>query len=472
MKAEEFRKLGIPVCREVDVLVVGGGTAGPVAAVAAARAGADTLIIEDLGFLGGTQTGAMVTPQMPNVIAGQPLNTGIDYEINLRLASTGAGSTYRDGNAGWFDPEMLKCILDDLLAESGAKVRFFTRFEDVIIDAGKVVGVIVLSKSGRQAITAGCIIDCSGDGDVAFRAGVSYETGDERNGRNQPMSVRFNLANIDIARLSLFLETLGSFDKHLSASGSSIPLIHTAMVWGGGWPLELVFKDAVKAGVIKESDGNYFQIFTVPGRPGELAFNCPRISDHTDGTNVDHLSSAMRSGRQAIRRYADFCRRFLPGCENSYVSCSAVIPGVRETRRIMGLYQLTTEDVLAARKFADAVARCNYPVDVHRDPGEEGGGLTHIPAGDYYEIPYRCLVPEQIDNLLVAGRCLSATFEAQASARIQPVCRALGEAAGVAAALSLKFGISPAELDGVKLRRELVTRGASLELSPNKETHS
>ncbi|HAE39860.1 MAG TPA: hypothetical protein DCG57_14715, partial [Candidatus Riflebacteria bacterium] len=213
---------------------------------------------------------------------------------------------------------------------------------------------------------------------------------------------------------------------------------------------------------LQESDGNYFQIFTVPGRPGELAFNCPRISDMTDGTNVDHLSSAMRKGRQAIRRYVEFCRRFLPGCDNSYLSCSAAIAGVRETRRIVGLYQLTTEDVLAARKFDDAVARCNYPVDVHRDPGEEGGGLTHIPEGEYYEIPYRCLVPEQVDNLLVAGRCLSATFEAQASTRIQPVCRALGEAAGLAAALSLQLDISPASLSGLKLRRELVARGASL----------
>ena len=462
MKAEEFRNLGMPACREVDVLVVGGGTAGSVAAISAALAGADTLVVEDLGFLGGTQTAALVTPQMPNVIAGKPLNSGIDQEINLRMAALGAGSIYKDGNPGWFDPEMLKCVLDDMLAESGAEVRFFTRFEDVIVEGDNLIGVIVLSKSGRQAIMAKRIIDCSGDADVAFRAGVACEAGDERSGRNQPMSVRFSLGNVDIAKLCNFLEALGPFDRHESDTGSLIPLIHTAMVWGSDWPLELVFKDAVQTGVLQESDGNYFQIFTVPGRPGELAFNCPRISDMTDGTNVDHLSSAMRKGRQAIRRYVEFCRRFLPGCDNSYLSCSAAIAGVRETRRIVGLYQLTTEDVLAARKFDDAVARCNYPVDVHRDPGEEGGGLTHIPEGEYYEIPYRCLVPEQVDNLLVAGRCLSATFEAQASTRIQPVCRALGEAAGLAAALSLQLDISPASLSGLKLRRELVARGASL----------
>ncbi|MFZ5952231.1 MAG: FAD-dependent oxidoreductase [Candidatus Rifleibacteriota bacterium] len=469
MRAQDFYQQAIPVLGEADVLVVGGGTAGSVAAIAAARSGADTLLIEDLGFLGGTQTAALVTPQMPNLVGGRPLNTGIDSEINGRMASLGAADTYKDGNAGWFDPEMLKCVFDDLLAEAGAKVLFFTRFEDVIINGNRLLGVVALSKSGRQAILAKRIIDCTGDGDVAYRAGVGYEAGDSLNGKNQPLSVRFNLANVDIGKLSLFLESLGPLDKHLNPGDSNNLLIHSAMVWGSGWPLEKVFRGAVEAGILAEADGNYFQMFSIPGRPGELAFNCPRISDKTNGTRVDHLTSAMCNGRKAIRRYVEFCRRCLPGCERSYLACSSVVPGVRETRRIKGIYRLTVEDVLSARKFDDGVARCNYPVDVHRDPGEKGGGLTHIPAGEYYEIPYRCLVNENIENLLVAGRCLSADFEAQASARIQPVCRALGQAAGVAAALSLKLDVSTPKLNGVKLRQELAAMGCSLEEQPERK---
>jgi hypothetical protein len=198
------------------------------------------------------------------------------------------------------------------------------------------------------------------------------------------------------------------------------------------------------------------------GRPGELAFNCPRIAEHTDGTDIEHLSAAMRSGRRAIRRYVEFCRRYLPGCEQGYLVLSAPMVGVRETRRIMGEYVLTAEDVLAGRRFPDAVARSNYPIDIHRDPGEEGGGLRHLPPGTFYEIPYRCLVPRGVDNLLTAGRCLSASFAAQGSVRIQSNCRALGEAAGLAAALSLRQGVAPRALDGAMVRAELQARGGRL----------
>jgi hypothetical protein len=462
MKIEELNNLAVPVCKKVDVLVVGGGTAGSVAAIAAARSGAETVLTEDLGFLGGTQTAALVTPQMPNLMDQKPLNTGINCEINSRMAAIGAAATYSDGNTGWFDPEMLKYVLDDMVAESGAVVRLFTRFEDVILSGSEAVGAVFCSKQGRQAVLAKRIIDCSGDGDVAYRAGAQFESGDSLKSTNQPMSVRFNLANVDTARLIHFLEGLGPIDKHPIKKRTTHPLIHTAMVWGGGWPLEPVFRTAVNDGILNESDGNYFQLFSVPGRPWELAFNCPRIPEKTAGTNVDDLSDAMRLGRQAIRRYLEFCRHFLPGCKDSYISVSATMAGIRETRRIKGLYQLTADDVLNGQKFEDAVARCNYPIDIHRDPGQEGGGLTHLRTREYYEIPYRCLVPAGIENLLIAGRCLSASFQAQASARIQPVCRALGQAAGVAAALSLKHDTSPAGLDGVMVRRELAASGANL----------
>ena len=241
-----------------------------------------------------------------------------------------------------------------------------------------------------------------------------------------------------------------------------MPLVHTAMVWDKGWTLEPLFRQAVADGVLRESDGNYFQVFSMAGRPGELAFNCPRISAEVDGTDPFHLTRAQITGREITQRYLAFCRRYLPGCEDAYLVFTAPMVGVRESRRIRGEYYLTVEDVLGGRKFADAICRNNYPLDIHRDPKDEKPSLVKLPPGEYHEVPYRCLVPLGVDQLLVAGRCLSASFEAQSSVRIQPNCRAMGQAAGLAAALSLQQGLTPRALDGEQLRAALRARGAHL----------
>lgn len=453
---------GIRIFRKVDVLVVGGGTAGAIAAIAAGREKNSTLVLEELGFLGGSQTGALVTPQMPNLIAHEPLNGGIDLEIQQRLASTRDADIWKDGNPGWFNPEALKFLLDDMAFEAGVSVLFFSSFEDVIMEGSKILGVLAHLKSGCQAILAERIIDATGDGDVAFKAGVPFESGDARTKQNQPFSVRFHLGGVDLDKFASFLESLGPCDVLRSTETEHVPLIHTAMVWGREWPLEPFFQKAVQDGILRQSDGNYFQVFTMPGRPGEVAFNCPRISENIDGTNPQHLSDAQRTGRQAIRRYTEFCRRYIPGFSRAYLALSAPMVGVRESRRILGEYYLTAEDVLTGKKFEDAIARSNYPIDIHRNPGEEGGQLTKLSPGSFYEIPYRCLIPKKLENLLVAGRCLSASFEAQASARIQSNCRAMGEAAGLAASLSLQEHISLRKLDGKKLRQELIFRGGRL----------
>jgi hypothetical protein len=217
----------------------------------------------------------------------------------------------------------------------------------------------------------------------------------------------------------------------------------------------------VADGVLRESDGNYFQVFSMAGRPGELAFNCPRIGADTRGTDPFHLTRAQVKGREITQRYVEFCRRYLPGCEASYLVGTAPMVGVRESRRIRGEYYLTTDDVLGGRKFADAILRNNYPLDIHRDTDDKLT-MTRLPPDEYHEVPYRCLVPLGVNNLLVAGRCLSASFEAQSSVRIQPNCRAMGQAAGLAAVLSLRAGITPRALDGVELRQALRDRGANL----------
>ncbi len=452
----------LDIISEVDVLVVGGGTAGAVAAISAAREKADSLVVEQFGFLGGTQTGALVTPMMPNQIDQTPLNGGIDFEINSRLMETGDSGRWSDGNRGWFNPEMLKIILEQMVTESGANILYYTMFEDSIMDGRDICGITMLNKGGRAAILAKRVIDATGDADVAFRAGVPFFSGDEATATNQPLSVRFSAGGIDFDRLISFLESLGRAEVTPNPEGSNTPLIHTAMVWGRNFPLEPVFRQAVHDGVLLETDGNYFQAFTVGGRRGELFFNCPRIGIKVDGTNPSHLTRAQILGRRAILRYLEFCRKYLPGCEHASLTGIAPMVGVRESRRIDGEYLLTEDDILGSKKFDDAIARSNYPIDVHSSDDKGGMKLQHLPAGTYYEIPYRCIVPKKVDNLLVPGRCLSATFEAQGSVRIQTNCRAMGEAAAVASSISLKKGISPRQVDGKELRQALIEKGASL----------
>lgn len=458
----EIESQHIPLLREVDILVVGGGTAGAVAGIAAAREGMQTLLVEQLGFLGGTQTGALVTPMMPNQVQGKPLNAGLDLEINRWLNAIHESGVWKDGNPGWFNPEALKYVLEKMSIEAGVELLYYTFFEDVIMEENRVQGVVVVNKAGRAAILAKRTIDCTGDADVAYRAGVPTDSGDPKTDLNQPFSVRFHLGNVNLKRLADFLKSLGPHDVMEEAEGSKVMLIHSAMVWGKGWTLEPIFRKAVEDGLLQKSDGNYFQFFSIPGRPGELAFNCPQISTEIDGTNPFHLSLAQIRGREIVQRYVNFCRKYIPGCEEAYLVFTASLVGVRESRRIRGEYYLTVEDVLGGKKFPDAIARNNYPLDIHCDQEDEKLKIVRLPEGVYHEIPYRCLVPVNVENLLVAGRCLSASFEAQSSVRIQTNCRAMGEAAAVACAMSIRQNIPPRNIDGRELRAKLIEKGANL----------
>jgi hypothetical protein len=259
------------------------------------------------------------------------------------------------------------------------------------------------------------------------------------------------------------LKSLGRHDVMDVAEGSNVPLIHTAMVWGKGWTLEPLFRKAVDDGVLRESDGNYFQAFSMAGRPGEMAFNCPRIADDIDGTNPFHLTNAVIKSREITQRYMVFCRKYLPGFENLYLVFTAPLVGVRESRRIRGEYYITVDDVLGGKKFDDAICRNCYPLDIHRTKEEEGKiNLKKLPPGEYHEVPYRALVPLKVENLLVAGRCLSASFEAQSSIRIQSNCRAMGEAAAVAAAMAIRQNVVVRMVDGVEVRNALKRLGCSL----------
>jgi len=457
MKTILEKKRNIPVICEVETLVVGGGTAGVPAAISSARSGKKTLLVEQLGFLGGTATAALVTPLMHSCIPGNP-STPLNREINQRLIDMGGGAKDANENDGWFDPLLLSFLLEEMALEAGVEILYHTFFADVIVKDGMLKGIIVENKGGRGAILAGCVIDATGDADIAFRAGCPVESGHPDTKENQPTSLRFEVCGIDLERFSRFVQSLGQ------KSETDPAFFHTAMVWEKSWPLEPVFRKAVEDGDLLERDGNYFQAFSIPGKPACLAFNCPEISPERDVTRPAYQSRVLSDGRRAILRLFRFMKKDFPGFEIAFLSRTAVLLGIRETRRIRGEYVLTGRDILSYKKFDDAVARSNYPVDIHGAlDAYENVRRPDLPESErFFEIPYRCLVPKGIDNLLVAGRCLSADFVAQSTARIQPTCRALGEAAGIAAALCLDKEIPPRSLDGREVREIMRSRGAFL----------
>ncbi|MEF2244747.1 FAD-dependent oxidoreductase [Paenibacillus sp. IITD108] len=442
-----------------DVLVVGGGTSGAVAAIAAARSGARTILVEQNGFLGGTATAALVTPMMSNHIDRHPLNTGISEEINTLLAQSGDGATAQDGNSGWFNPEKLKFVLEHLAVEAGVRCLYYSFVHELLIENNCVAGIVVGNKSGRILIRAEVTIDATGDGDIAYRSNAPFESGNPyNNGKNQAMSMRFHMGNVSLPKVADYIRSIGGIC-------ADYPFMHAASVWGSHMPLEPVLQQAVDDGILKPSDGEYFQFFSVPGRPGELAFNCPRITGNVDGTNIFHLTEAVLQGRDIILRLEQFLKRYIPGFEQAYIVLTSQMVGVRESRRIMGEYTLTEKDVCTGAKFTDAIARSCYPIDVHNPNRDENGSpddFRHLPEGQFCEIPYRCLVPKKIDSLLVAGRCISADFYAQSAIRIESNCRALGEAAGTAAAMCVERGIKPRELEGETLRSKLIQNGCNL----------
>ena len=275
---------------------------------------------------------------------------------------------------------------------------------------------------------------------------LSTEKEKEKNHR-QAMSLRFMMSGVD---LNIFAKWLQENDK----SGDSPVyfldngdiLLSSAYTFEKDWTLKPFFEAALKNKDLEIEDGAYFQIFSVPGSPGLVAFNCPRLTpkDKTlDPLNHEDTSWVLTHGRQMIKRTSNFCKKYLPGFEKSYVCQIAPLIGVRESRRLIGQYVLTADDVLSAKKFEDGIANSNWPIDIHPSTSRRDGvtsSLRRPPKNDYYQIPLRSLLPKEneIKNLIVAGRCLSATFKAQGSARIQANCWAMGEAAGLLASKRVK----------------------------------
>lgn len=420
----------LPVIDEADVLVVGGGPGGLGAALAAARSGARTILVERFGSFGGTWTAGILSAIMPF-----PYVRGLFDELQRRLAEMGAWRGWNPagghGDGGSYDSEAIKLVLDRMVVEAGVVPYFFTQFADVIRESDLVTGVIVETKEGRAVIRARQIIDASGDGDVSVRAGAPFEQGRESDGATQPMTMIFKMVGVDDARAQEGRKDDWSFSKAWAAA-----------------------KAAGEVTIPRED------VLATPNpRAGEWNFNTTRIIGK-DGTKVRDVSDAMIEGRRQVAEVAAFMRKYIPGFENAVVSETAPHIGVRETRRIGCDYHITSDDIVKVTPFEDCIARGNWYIDIHSPTGE-GTERVHPPEGKWYEVPYRSIRPRGLANVLIASRCLDSSHEAHAAIRITPQVMAIGQAAGTAAALCVKQGLrSTRDLDAALLRETLRAQGA------------
>ncbi|MDZ7269462.1 MAG: FAD-dependent oxidoreductase [candidate division KSB1 bacterium] len=409
-----------------DVIVVGGGIAGICAAASAARLGARTLLIERYGFLGGMSTAGMVTPFMKFWIETeggrrQPLVGGLFEELTQRMAAI--GGMIENG----FSALAFKRVAAEMLLEAGVELRLHAVMLGARVEHGRVQSILLQQGRALQPHSARVFIDTSGDGELLLHAGAPWRKGDEQTGRLQAMTLFFRLGGID---LEAAVAHVAAHPEQFFAW--STKEYHPGRIVAIAGYYDLV-RRARQAGLLSEAVDYFF--FTSLPAFGEAAFNTTNILG-LDGSSSRDLTAAEIEGRRQVFTIAGLLRAGAPGFEHAHLIETGVQVGVRETRRAVGDYVMTGEDVMHARKFPDRIARGCYGIDVHGQK-DEPSRMEHLPPGQYYEIPLGTIIVKDWENLLVAGRCLSATRAGHAALRIQATSAAVGEAAGALAALAL-----------------------------------
>jgi hypothetical protein len=424
-----------PILGEYDVIVAGGGPAGFGAAVAAGRSGAKTLLIERFNCLGGMWTSGLVNPLFDYENKG-----GIVQELVDRINSLGM-NTLSGPEMYTFDFETMKLLLDRMVLGAGVKMLLHTFIVDVVMEGDTICGVIVENKGGRGVYKAKIVIDCTGDGDVAARAGAPWNMGRPEDGKTQPMTLMFKIGNLD------YVQTYPN------------PIRPKEYGTGSGTELFDLMDISIKQKGVKDYEWNFIQpcILRLPGQHiGVMQMTHMRGKS---GLDPNELTEAEIEGRERVATAMADLKKYLQGFEHSQLEQTAAMIGVRETRRIKGLYELTQEDLGKGARFDDGFCICHFGVDIHQPDknSQENDRVFHMKP---YHIPYRSLVPLKVKNLLVAGRCISGDFIAHASYRVTGDCAAMGQAAGTAAGLCLEDKKAPHELDGKLVVKKMVADGA------------
>ena len=421
---------------DYDVIVVGGGPAGAGAAFSAARLGARTLIIEQFNCLGGVATAGghghicqYTSWNTKTVVVG-----GVAEQISQRVVDAGFG-VRNPGNLD-FEVEGMKLVLEQMAAELGVDILYHTFFCESIVEDSAVAGVVVQNKSGRSEVRAKRVVDCTGDADVAASAGAPFEVGRPGDGKCQPATLMFTIGGVDWDRVRAFR--------------------------GDDYKLKDVWQQAQDAGDMEPFQSQIMGWWWTPTRPDQVGINFTHITD-IDATSAEDLTRATIEGRRQAYLSIDVFREYIPGMEQCYMVSTPNTLGLRESRRIIGDVVLTEDDMRARREWPDTIGYGSFFIDIHNLDGPGMAATAERPKpGFRYQIPYRILLPQKIDNLLAAGRCVSVTHVGLGSIRVMPQCIVTGEAAGAAAALSARENVAPRELDAAALQDALRQNGAVL----------
>ncbi len=475
---------------ETDVLVVGGGTAGFVAAIAAARNGAKALLVEKRDHLGGTHSGGMVmmirsmrhmrAPKTADekkvMIAGyessfddQQVVFSIAQEYIDRMLEAGSawGAKGQATARQLFDPEMAKWMIERMVVEAGVDVWYYAQSTDVLMSDHTVNGVVIENMQERVEVTAKITIDATGDGEVCAAAGARFEKGDPETGYGQPMTLYFIIGGVNLEK------TLDYVRRNPDEFGPEY-VTTVERLRGEGKPFTVLpFKAKIKEAL---ANGDYPiphgiekvnpDTLTYMARPMfrngrfryDLVSHNMDMAYNVDATDRQQLTEATIAMRDIAVRMAAFYRKYVPGYEDSYLVHTAQAVGVRDSRRIVGDYTLTKDDVLSGRTFDDGIGRYGSVVDVHDKDGKQSLMLAEVGGAGWFHVPYRVLVPAGIKNLLVAGRCISADYVAQGCTRSQAACMMTGQATGTAAALAIRAGVEPRAVNIAELQKTLIAQ--------------
>lgn len=407
-----------------DFVVCGGGTAGIAAGYIAAKLGLKTLIIEKNIHLGGAITSALVIPAMKSNTNN--INCEFYNDFILKMKKFNAQITYGDGNTGWFNPELAKMVLDEMMCDVGCDVLFDTNVIDANFSNKTVYSIKVESKGLSLHIESLYFLDATGDANFSH---ILKNNILKNNSSRQPMTLRFHVSGINLKSFSKWLLEIDN-DTDVTTVYNIDGQIHlsTACTWDNSrkWALWPVFEKGIKNGDITEQDASYFQIFTVPAMKDTVSLNCPRIATEEDIDPLDiiKVSRAIQKGRKQIWRIYNFMKKYFVGFENAYISNIADMLGIRESRRVEGQKIYTKNDLLSNNTYENPVLHANYPIDIHSYK-KDSSTLQNTTVD--YELPIECLCISNYNNVFVAGRSLSADFEAQAALRIQTSCFSMGE---------------------------------------------
>jgi len=434
----------IAVLMHSDVVVVGGGTTGPIAAIAAARRGKKVVLIERFGSLGGILTLGLNTKPSGALLGGIPLEIwnlarSIGGAVDNYMATTKTGGVKI---ASPTDPEVMKMLLTRLCVEAGVQILFETFVSNPVVENGAVTGVVIEGKGGRQFVGAKVVIDCSADADMAAKANAPFVMGSgETEARMQPVSMYFIMKNVDLVRLANWARTCDDVPAR------AIPAEEAGLAYGlwltGFNGMLRRFQE--ETGVRLQRDN-----ITLKTADGQMYVNATRVPG-IDVFSPEQFTAAILECYRQIECVVRFLNERVPGFESARLGQVSPILGVRETRHILGEYTLTGPDSRGETRFEDSIAVDASALDIH-DPK---GGDVDFQSMPPYEIPYRCLVPQRVEQILVAGRCISADHEAHARSRNMPACMSIGQAAGVAAAIAIDEGTTVRRVPVAKVQAAL-----------------